>query len=296
MRVIGALVAVTAGIIPATALARPHDGFTVRDHRHESDSTPVVRDHRSHSDSHDSSPPAVRDHRGSHSDSDSGSSSGTTIIETTDVGYVSSPESSSNGPLFSDTGASWTIEVGGLARRFQGPGFTRHGMFTDGDVMSPYTLTSPSGDTASGAFALRATAPLSTHVYLGAELELGGLTRSPIQLMTDAPDLQIASKSMVGTAVVAGVRARQGIFEIGGEVAGGVRILSTSIQPYDYTEEDASATEAVASPVIETRLRAAVWVHPHVFLGAQVGVGVLDRTDRNIGFSLGIASRSYAGR
>ena len=293
MRVIGALVAVTAGIVPAQALARPHDdGPVVRDHRHESDSTPVVRDHRSHGDSHDSSAPVVRDHRGS----SSGGSSSTTVIETTDVGYVSSPESSSSGPLFSDTGPSWTLEVGGLARRFQGPAFTRHGMFADGDAMTPYTLTSPSGDTAGGAFALRATAPVNAHVYVGAELELGGLTRSPIQLMSDAPDLQIASKSMVGTAAVAGVRARQGIFEIGGEVAGGVRILSTSIQPYDYTEEDASATEAVASPVIETRLRAAVWVHPHVFLGAQVGVGVLDHTDRNIGFSLGIASRSYARR
>jgi hypothetical protein len=52
----------------------------------------------------------------------------------------------------------------------------------------------------------------------------------------------------------------------------------------------------VATPVLETRLRGAVWVHPHVYLGAQVGVGVLDHEEKSLGFTLGIASRSFAGR
>jgi hypothetical protein len=36
-----------------------------------------------------------------------------------------------------------------------------------------------------------------------------------------------------------------------------------------------------------------LWVAPRVFVGAQVGVGVLDRSDVNVGISIGVAARPF---
>lgn len=304
MRVLGTFVLFASiGLVPGIASAgRRHDDPVVRDHR-SSSSSPTVRDHRSSSDSapvvrdhRGESSTVVRDHRSSSSDS-SYSSDNDVYFESEDPVVVSDGGSPS---LFSPTSPSWTFELGGLARRFRGPSFTRSGSVqtTRGDIAS-YDLASgapEAGDTAAGAFTMRFTVPVSDNFYAGGDFEVGGLTRSPIQLMTDSPDVQIASRAMIGTAAIVGARVRRGIAELDGELAGGMRVQSMTLQSLDAGEEDPSETESVLSGIVEARVRAAVWVSPHVFLAAQAGTSVFDRDDINVGLTLGLASHAFGAR
>lgn len=288
---------VSIGFAPRIASAgNRRDTPVVRDHRDKSDDGPKVRDHRSHDDgpkvrdhrSHDSdSKPVVRDHRGG--------STSDPVYFSDDPVYVRDGGSSGFASL--SRGPSLRLEVGGIARRFRGPAFNRSGTVdTTSGTTARYDLASPTptaGDTAGGAFALRLTGAASEHLYAGGELELGGLTRSPVQLMTDSPDVTITSRAMFGTAMVVGVRARHGIAELGAEVAGGLRVVSLSMQSFDAMEDDPSESESSLTGLVEARLRAMVWVSPHVYLGAQVGTSVLDRSDMNIGLSIGLASHAF---
>lgn len=299
MRIVGMVgLVVSVGFAPKIASAgHRHDAPEVRDHRShdKSDDGPKVRDHRSHDSDNDSKPvvrdhrsePVVRDHRGS-------TSSGTVYIEDDPV-YVS--DGGSPGFASISRGPSWRLEFGGLARRFQGPAFNRSGTVdTTSGTTATYDLASPTptaGDTAGGAFAMRFTLPVSEHLYAGSELELGGLTRSPVQLMTDSPDVTISSRAMFGTGMVVGVRAQHGFAELDAEVAGGLRIVSLSMQSVDAMEDDPSETESSLTGLVEARLRGIVWVSPHVYLAAQAGTSVLDRSDVNVGLSIGLASHDY---
>ncbi|NVB82577.1 MAG: hypothetical protein HOV81_29625 [Kofleriaceae bacterium] len=304
MRVLGVSVLLASiGLAPQIASAGRHDGPEVRDHRSSDSghSEPVVRDHRSSDGGHNE--PIVRDHRSSDSGQsapvvrdhrDSGSYDGTVYYASEEPVMVSDGGSPS---LFSSTSPSFTFEFGGLARRFRGPAFTRSGSVetTSGDLAS-YDLASgtpAAGDTTGGAFTMRFTVPMSDHFYAGAELEAGGITRSPIQLMSDSPDIHISSRALVGTGAVAGARMRHGIVELGGELAGGLRIQTMTVQSFDAVDGDPSETETMLSGLVEARVRGAVWVTPHVFLAAQAGTNVFDRSDINVGLSIGLASRAF---
>jgi hypothetical protein len=287
MRLAGMLGLVASVVVmPRLARAGHHSGAEVHDHRSSGgDSAPVVHDHRS---SGGDGEPLVRDHR---------TTDGAVYVAPGDDVVVEDAGPSSG--LSSARGPSWTLELGGVARRFTGPAIARMGTVdTTSGTTASYALDSgapAAGDTAGAAFAVRATAPVSEHVYAGGELEFGGLTRSPIQLMTAEPDLQL-SRAMVGGMAVAGVRARQGIAELAGELAGGVRVLSMTVQSSDAGDDDPSATETSIAGLVEARVRGALWVSPHVFVAAQAGVGVFDRDDVNIGVSLGFASHAFGGR
>jgi hypothetical protein len=242
-----------------------------------------VRDHRGEE--------RVREHRG-------GGGGGGDIYYTSDDVYLD--DSGSSGYFENPRAPSWTFEVGGLARRFKGPSFTRSGTVetTSGDMAS-YALASGSpqaGDTAAGMFDLRLTVPTSEHFYLGSELELGAITRSPIQMMTDSPDIHVSTRSLVGTAAVFGARARSRIAELDTELAGGLHFESLTVQSLDAGDEDPSETETAVTGFVEARVRGLLWVAPNVFLGAQAGVGVFDRSDVNVGLTLGFASHPYGTR
>jgi hypothetical protein len=288
------------------------DGPTVRDHRssHSDDSShdaPVVRDHRTHSDDSSHDAPTVRDHR-THDDAPvvrdhRSHDDGTRYHEdvyysSSDPVYVSDGGSSSGGgdPFANMSGPTWHLELGGFAQRFRGPSINRHGSVetTWGD-MADYGLASGTptqGDTAAGGFQMRFTVQASEHLYAGAELGIGGLTRTPIEFMGD-PDIHVSSRSLIVPAAVFGTRARAGILELDGEVAGGARIVSTTVQDVDAYEDDPSETESAIGGLLEARLRGIVWVSPHVYLAAQAGVGVLERSDVNVGLSIGLSSRPF---
>lgn len=300
----------SVGVAPQLAEAGRHDGPEVRDHRRGSDSSsgsshdaPTVRDHRRGSDN-DSGPtvrdhrrdsdsgPVVRDHRGSNS---SGGDA-TYFASSSDVEVIDS--SPSSGPFANVQGPTWMFEAGGFAHRFRGPAFDKSGSIEtfDGNMAS-YGLdggTPSKGDTAAGAFQMRFVVPATEHYYAGVELGIGGLTRTPIRLMSDAADdLHISSQTLVGTNAVFGARARAGIAELDAEMAGGLRFVSMTVQQYGANEEDPSETEVSASGVVEARLRGMLWVAPHVFVAAQAGVGVFERSDVNIGLSIGLSSRPF---
>jgi hypothetical protein len=308
MRVVGMISLIASvGFAPGVASAGRHGdgGASVRDHRSDksdksdksdSKSSGSVRDHRSddHASVRDHRSDSVRDHRSSGSNGDGG-----VYVASSDDPVMMS-DGGSSGSLSAYTGPTWRLEMGGVARRFRGPSFARSNTVetTSGEIAS-FDLVSgtPSpADTSTGAFAMRLTLPVSDHFYAGAEIELGGITRSPIRLMTDAMDIHISSRAMIGSGAVAGVRAQHGIAELDAELAGGVRMLSMTVRSRDALEEDPSQSEASIKGVVEARLRGALWVTQHVFLAAQAGAGVLDRGDLNVGLSLGIASRAYGAR
>lgn len=294
----------SVGVAPQVAEAGGHSGPEVRDHRRGSDSSshdaPVVRDHRRDRDN-DSGPvvrdhrrddaPVVRDHRRSND-----SSSDPTYFASSDVEVIdNSPPSS--GPFANVQGPTWMFEAGGFAHRFRGPAFDRSGSVEtlDGNMAS-YALdggTPTKGDTAAGAFQMRFVVPATDHYYAGVELGIGGLTRSPVRMMSDDPNIHLASQTLVGTNAVFGARARHGIAELDAEVAGGLRFVSMTVQDYDATEEDPSETEVSASGIVEARLRGMLWIAPHVFVAAQAGVGMIERSDVNIGLSIGLSSRPF---
>ena len=303
----------SVGVLPSIAIAggrHGDDGPTVRDHR-SSDSgshdAPTVRDHRS-SDSGSHDAPTVRDHRSS----DSGSHDAPTVRDhrgddggrRDDVYFVSSGEDvavtdgGSPGLFDHVSGPTWIIEAGGFAHRFRGPSLARRGSVETVDgSMADYGLssgTAAEGDTAAGAFEMRFIVPATDHYYAGVELGIGALTRSPIKLMSEqAADIHISSRTLIAPNAVFGVRARHGIAELDAELAGGLRIVSATVQSRGAGEDDPSENESVLTGVIEARLRGVLWVAPHVFLAAQGGVGVLDRNDVNVGLSIGLSSRPY---
>lgn len=305
---VAASLVASVGVVPQLAEAGRHDGPEVRDHRRGNDSSssshegPVVRDHRRDRDSSSSSSgndgPVVRDHRRS-SGSSGGSTSGGSepaYFASSDVEVIDSSPSSD--PFANVQGPTWMFEAGGFAHRFRGPAFNKSGSIEtfDGNMAS-YGLdggTPSKGDTAAGAFQMRFVVPATEHYYAGVELGIGGLTRSPIRLMSDAADdLHISSQTLVGTNAVFGARARYGIAELDAEMAGGLRFVSMTVQQYGAAEEDPSETDVSASGVVEARLRGMLWVSPHVFVAAQTGVGLFERSDVNIGLSIGLSSRAY---
>jgi hypothetical protein len=296
VRVVGALAFVGLAARSASA-GKHHDSPEVRDHRSSSSSdSGHVRDHRSSDSGH--SEPVVRDHRGEDQPvvRDHRGGGGDSVYFASEE-PVDVSEGGSSSSFGASRGPSWRFEIGGLARRFQGPSFARSGSVeTTHGEMASYDLASgtPSaGDTAGGAFVMRFTLPASEHLYAGAEVELGGLTRSPVQLMTDSSDIHISQRSMFGSAMVVGARAQHGIAELDGEIAGGVRAVSMTMQSLDAVEGDPSASEHRLSGLVEARMRAALWVAPHVFIAAQAGTSLLDRSDVNVGLSIGLASRAY---
>jgi hypothetical protein len=296
-----ALLAALGVLVPARAFAHPsHDGGGTRDHRSSSSSGSSsgsgTRDHRSGSSSGSGSSGHVRDHR---SGSSSSSSSGGTYDADGDCCYGGGYGYGGGGPSIWDDPSmpTMTWELGGLARTFRGPAFTRRGTVMSDGGSSPYTVTggTPSPrDSAAGALDVRLTFPTSRHVYAGGELELGGLTRSPIHLMSDGGngDLAISSTVMFGAAAVAGVRTRAGVFEIDAELAGGVRTFTTSIQPYDGGDND-NALETVPVGLLEGRLKGVLWLSPRWFVSAQTGAGVLDRSDVNVAILIGGSTHAF---
>lgn len=287
LAVVGAIASV--GAFPRLVEAGSHTGPEVHDHRrgHDDSSShdaPVVRDHRR---DHDSAP-VVREHRRSNDEPVYFASSDVEVVDN------SAPAS---GPFTNVQGPTWMFEAGGFAHRFQGPAFAKSGTVEtlDGNMAS-YGLdggTPTKGDTAAGAFQMRFVVPATEHYYAGVELGIGGLTRSPIRLMSDDADIHLSSQTMVGTNAVFGARARAGIAELDAEVAGGVRFVSMTVQDYGAGEDDPSETEMAASGVVEARLRGMLWVAPHVFVAAQAGTGLLERSDVNVGLSIGLSSRAY---
>ena len=296
MRTLGPfVVACLAGLVPARALAHPSHGGggEVRDHRSGSSSSSSggsghLRDHRGGS----SSAPVVRDHR-----SHDGGGDAVDDDDDDDGGYFVAGAPDGGVARVDPHGPALTLEIGGLATSFRGPALARSGTLDTNGMTYAYGVTAgtPSaGDTAAFGGVLRGTLSAWPHLYVGTELQLGGVDRSPIHLMDRSGDLVITSQSLLGIAGVAGARVRRGALELDAEVAGGVRAVTTSIQTVDAADGDPVASEAAASPILEGRLRAALWLGSHLFLSAQVGAGAIDRSDLAFGFSIGTASRAYA--
>jgi len=83
--------------------------------------------------------------------------------------------------------------------------------------------------------------------------------------------------------LVFGLHAGSKAINLGGEIAGGVRLIDT-------TEADAGE-----QPVLEVRGRGDFWLSPWITLGAAVGKSLIDKGDWFTGISLGIHSYAFGG-
>jgi len=238
----------------------------------------------------------TRDHR----DNDSG---GTGYYDQSndyrsEPGYYGS--SSPSGPSIDDgTLPTVTWEAGFLAPQFRGPSIARAGT-VDFDQTYGYNLTSgesSAGDSAGVALDLRALLAASDRVYSGAELQIGALTRSNLEVdgrMSGPAAFAISNTTMIGGAGVIGARTRSDRLELDAEVALGLRTYSSQIQAFADGMTNQETTETIVRPLVEGRLRGVVWLSPRWFVSAEVGAGALDRSDVSGVISIGGSSRAFA--
>ena len=116
---------------------------------------------------------------------------------------------------------------------------------------------------------------MSSASYLAFEVEVSPTT-------TDA--VPPGTRSFAAAShLVFGVHFGSKAINLGGELAGGVRLIDT-------TEADAGE-----EPVLEVRGRGDFWLSPWITIGAAVGKSVIDKGDWFTGLSLGIHSYAFGG-
>ena len=115
----------------------------------------------------------------------------------------------------------------------------------------------------------------SSFSYLAFEVEVSPTTTDQVPPGTRA----FAAASHLVFGLHAGTKA----LSLGGEIAGGVRLIDT-------TEADAGE-----EPVLEVRGRGDFWLSPWITIGAAVGKSLISKGDWFTGLSLGIHSYAFGG-
>jgi hypothetical protein len=197
------------------------------------------------------------------------------------------------------------VELGMATRTFASPLREGTGTYSHEDEQFTYRVVGMS----PGAEAPRESALLSTlrigvglprGFYAAVEGELGGLVRSSSQAeMTSTgnlggPTLTPATDLALGALGVIGIRGETNRGTLGVEVAGGVRAISYRYDSH-YLACETQASYTVASPILEARARAALWLSPFVNIGATAGASVIDRGAWMAGLNLGFVSQAFGG-
>lgn len=197
------------------------------------------------------------------------------------------------------------LDLGVVTRTFTSPLGTRTASVTHESETFAYRVAQPSSPDASRetgvAAQLRLAAPLRGGFYAGAELELGGVSGSAVHSeMMDpggrvAPTLTPGSVVMFGGAGVVGVGGRlASVFDVGVEVAGGVRGVTYGFDSHYGACETSTSITAVQG-VAEARARGTAWFSPRMNLTLFGGRSLID--DGLVGgLSLGFSNQPYARR
>jgi hypothetical protein len=241
----------------------------------------------------------------SDSSSDSGSSAPACTDETDIVGYR---RCTRYGRWSSRRTVPVLLEFGTATRRFASPLREATGSLSHENESFTYRVVGqPSGSSAPAPDAATVTTArlgvgLPRGLYLAAEVELGGLSRTAGRAemtsagMFGAPSITPTSSVVAGTFAVAGIHGALGAAgrtSLGAEVAGGVRSITYNYESR-YLSCVSTTSHAVSSPILEARARAQLWLSPFVNLGASAGASVLDRGAWMAGLHLGFATKAYA--
>lgn len=198
------------------------------------------------------------------------------------------------------------LELGMATRTFASPLREGTGTYSHEDEQFTYRVVgmSPGAEAAPRESALLSTLRIGVGLprgfYAAGEGELGGLVRSESRAeMTSAgnlgaPALTPATNLAFGALGVLGIRGETNRGTLGVEVAGGVRAISYRYDSH-YLACETQASYTVASPILEARARAALWLSPFVSIGATAGASVIDRGAWMAGINLGFVSQAFGG-
>jgi hypothetical protein len=190
-----------------------------------------------------------------------------------------------------------SAEVGVFTRALD-TGFTAAGAMEHDTATVAYSVA-PDGDrsTAAGA-AMRLSMALPAHLYIGADLELGGLltgTGADVEMVpgqdAPTPSMTASRRLYMGAGGVAGVRGRLGPAALSAELVAGLRDVSLSVESHLGTCI-LSETHHRLAAFAEPRIRLDLWLTPWVTLAAFAGSDI-NGNSRMIGSSLSFHLRAF---
>jgi hypothetical protein len=127
--------------------------------------------------------------------------------------------------------------------------------------------------------------------YGGIEAGIGGLVDERETLTGANGPAQAGQSLLVEALGIAGWRARFGRISLGFEAAGGARSAS-----YDFPADAPPAQQTdvrSTGAVLQTRVRAELWLTPWMTLGGELGASMLDRDEWLGGMVFGMHTRSW---
>lgn len=201
------------------------------------------------------------------------------------------------------------LELGSATRTFGSPLDATTGHVThDAESFSYRVMGKPPAAVVSRPeTAVVATARLgfglSHGIYLAAEGEVGGLTRTSAASRAEmtstgtfgAPSITHTSSLVAAAHAVAGIQGAVGPGSLGAEIAGGVRSI-THYYESRYLACVTTTAHGAAMPVLEARARASYWLTPFISVGATAGASLVDRGAWVGGLHLGFATQAYGGQ
>jgi hypothetical protein len=195
-----------------------------------------------------------------------------------------------------------SIELGVSTFELTSPLSARTGSVTHGTDTFSYRVIAPQQRDKDTAVVgtLRIGVGLSRSLYAGAEANLGALSggRVAAEMMSTtergAPNLEANGVGVAGVLGVVGARTQLGRVELGLEAAGGFRSLIYQYESH-YLACETTTSIVESMPALEARARAAVWIAPHVQLGASAGKSLLDDSWIT-GIHVGATTHAFGGR
>ena len=194
-----------------------------------------------------------------------------------------------------------TVELGTSMFQLTSPLATRTGTVTHGADSFTYRVVAPQQPESDTAVVgtLRLGVGLGKTMYAAAEGNIGGLSggRVAAEMMSaaerGAPSVEATGVGVAGLLGVVGARTRMGRLDLGIEAAGGFRSLIYQYESH-YLACETTTSIIESMPALEARGRAALWVTPHIQIGASAGKSLLDESWIT-GIHLGATSRVFGG-
>lgn len=240
---------------------------------------------------------------GGGSDSSSSGSSEPACIEVSDVVGHSVCREFGDGWRLAPRMPAIVLELAAVYRRFA-PGFGASGTaghlaHTTGDFDYRMVPAGGASDAVGMGTAFRLVVPTPWRIYVGGEVELGGVVRdaayqvetTPTNATAGTPTVAARQEMYLGYGGVAGIRGRLGRTVIAAEVAGGRRSLQSVVDSQLGACEITDYHWAHAT-YVEPRVRLDHHVNPWLGVGAYAGGDLLQR-GHVVGVTLSFHMRAF---
>ncbi len=175
-------------------------------------------------------------------------------------------------------------------------GFAAAGVMEHDTGSFAYRVATESDRATAAGAALRLALALPAPLYVGADLELGGLvsdTGADVEMTGGGagPSMAAHRTLYVGAGGVAGVRGQLGRAGLAAEVVAGVRDVSLSVES-QHGACITSETHHLTAAFVEPRVRVDVWLTPWITIAGFAG-SELDGDSKMVGASLAFHLRAF---